>query len=80
MRPCAKAANGNAAKLFIEYLGSPEGQRKVADTGEFVVSPGIYPPIKDAEKVAANMVFMDNPNEEQLKKLRVEFRRIFYGQ
>lgn len=76
----AKAANANAAKLFIEYLGSPEGQRKVADTGEFVVSPGIYPPIKDAEKVAANMVFMDNPNEEQLKKLRAEFRQIFYGQ
>lgn len=44
----ARAANVNAAKLFMEYLGSPEGQRKVAETGEFVVSPGIYPPIKDA--------------------------------
>jgi ABC-type Fe3+ transport system substrate-binding protein len=75
----AKASNVNAAKLFMEYLGSAEGQRKVAETGEFVVSPGIYPPIKDAEKVAANMVFMDNPTEEQLKKLRSEFRQIFYG-
>jgi iron(III) transport system substrate-binding protein len=76
----AKAANVNAGKLFIEYLGSPEGQKKVASTGEFVISPGIYPAIKDAEKVAAAMVFMDNPNEDQLKKLRSEFRQMFYGQ
>ena len=76
----AKAANVNAARLFIEYLGSPEAQRKIADTGEFVLSPGIYPHIKDAEKIAANMIFMDNLTEEQLQKLRGEFRQIFYGQ
>ena len=76
----AKATNVNSAKLFIEYLGTPEAQKKIAETGEFVVAPGIYPPIKNADKVAANMIFMDNPTEEQLKKLREEFRQIFYGQ
>ena len=36
-------------------------------------------PIKEAEKIAANMVFMDNPTEERLKKLQGEFRQIFFG-
>ena len=73
----AKAANPNAAKVFIEYLCSSEGQKKVAETGEFVLHPGIYPSLKGAEKVTANMVFMDNPSGEQLTKLQSEFRQIF---
>lgn len=75
----AKAANPNAARLFIDYLCSPEGQRRVAETGEFVLAPGIYPALKDADRVVANMLFMDNPSEEQLRKLHAEFRQIFYG-
>ena len=73
----AKAANANAAKLFIEYLCSPEGQRKVAETGEFVLSPGIYPNIQGAEKILANLYLMEDPSAEQLKKLQAEFRQIF---
>jgi iron(III) transport system substrate-binding protein len=75
----AKAANPNAGKIFIEYICSPEGQKRVAGTGEFVLSPGVYPAIKEAAKVASNMVFMDNPTVEQLKKLQSEFRQIFFG-
>ena len=41
-----QTANVNAAKLFIEYLCSPEGQQKVAETGEFVLAPGIYPNVR----------------------------------
>jgi iron(III) transport system substrate-binding protein len=73
----AKAANPNAAKVFIEYLCSSEGQKRVAETGEFVLHPGIYPSLKGADKVMANMVFMDNPSGEQLAKLQSEFRQIF---
>jgi iron(III) transport system substrate-binding protein len=73
----AKAANSNAAKAFIEYLCSSEGQKKIAETGEFVLHPGIYPQIKGADKVIANMLFMDNPSGEQLTKLQGEFRQIF---
>ena len=36
----AKAANPNAAKVFIEYLCSSEGQKKVAETGEYVLRRG----------------------------------------
>jgi iron(III) transport system substrate-binding protein len=75
----AKAMNPNAAKLYIEYLCSPEGQKLVADLGEFVLSPGIYPPIKDADKITANSIFMDNPSAEEYKKLSAEFRQIFFG-
>jgi iron(III) transport system substrate-binding protein len=73
----AKAANPNAAKIFIEYLCSSEGQKRVAETGEFVLHPGIYPSLKGADKVMANMVFMENPSKEQLAKLQSEFRQIF---
>lgn len=74
-----KAANPNAARLYIDYSTSAEGQKAISEDGEFVLYPGIYPPIKDAEKVAPNMIFMDNPNEEEFKKLRDEFHKIFFG-
>lgn len=74
-----KAANSNAARLYIDYSTSAEGQKAIAEDGEFVLFPGIFPPIKDAEKVAPNMVFMDNPTGEEFKNLRDEFRQIFFG-
>lgn len=74
-----KAASPNAAKLYMEYLCSPEGQKMVADLGEFVHSPGIYPPVKDADKVVANSIFMENPSAEEYKKLSGDFRQIFFG-
>ena len=76
----AKAAHVNAAKLYLDFVCSAEGQKMVADTGEFVLYPGVYPSIKGAEKVAPNMVFMDNPSEEEFKKLMgTTFREIFFG-
>ena len=76
----AKAAHPNAAKLYIDFACSPEGQKEIAEDGEFVLAPGIYPPIKDAEKVAPRMVFMDNPSEEEFKKLMSNtFREIFFA-
>ena len=76
----AKASHPNAAKLYLEYICSAEGQKMIAEEGEFVMYPGIFPPIKDAEKVAPGMVFMDNPSEEEFKKLMtVTFREIFFA-
>ena len=74
-----KAAHPNAARLYIDYACSADGQKAIAEDGEFVMYPGIYPPIKDAEKVAPNMVFMDNPSSEEFKKLMAEFREIFFA-
>jgi iron(III) transport system substrate-binding protein len=76
----AKTSRSNAAKLYIEYVCSAEGQKAVAEEGEFVLYPGIYPPIREAAKVAPNMIFMDNPSEEEFKKLMSgTFRDIFFG-
>jgi iron(III) transport system substrate-binding protein len=76
----AKTTKPNAARLYIDYICSPEGQKAAADEGEFPMLPGIIPPIKDAEKVVPGLVFMDNPSEEEFKKLMGEtFRQIFFG-
>ena len=76
----AKAMHPNAAKLYIDFACSVEGQKEIAEDGEFVLAPGVYPPIKDADKVAPKMVFMDNPSEEEFKKLMSgTFRDIFFA-
>ena len=73
----AKAANSNAAKLFIEYLCSPEGQKKVAETGEFVLAPGVFPAIKGADKIVTDLYMMDDPSADTLAKLQSDFRQLF---
>jgi iron(III) transport system substrate-binding protein len=73
----AKAANPNAAKFLIDFLCSPEGQKKVAEINEFVASPGIYPPINGADKIVANLLLLEDPSAEQLQKLQAEFRQLF---
>jgi iron(III) transport system substrate-binding protein len=73
----AKAMNPNAAKLFIEYLCSAEGQKKVAETGEFVLSPGVFPAIKGADKIMSSLYMMEDPSAEMLAKLQGEFRQLF---
>ena len=76
----AKAARSNAGRLYIEYAVSAEGQRMIAQDGEFVLAPGVYPPIQGAEKVTPNMIPMDNPTEQEAKILSSEFRQIFFAQ
>jgi len=73
----AKAANPNAGRFLIDYLCSPEGQKKVAETYEFVLSPGVFPAFKGAERIAANLQLMEDPSAEQLQKLQGDFRQLF---
>lgn len=47
----AKAPHPNAAKLFENFLISREGMEIMARQGEFVTAKGIFPPIKDADKI-----------------------------
>ncbi|HXG53052.1 MAG TPA: extracellular solute-binding protein [candidate division Zixibacteria bacterium] len=75
----ARARNGNAGKLYMDYLCGPEAQKAIADSGDFPLYPGIYPAVKEADKIVANAVFMDNPTAEEFKKLREDFRSIFLG-
>jgi iron(III) transport system substrate-binding protein len=75
----AKANNPNAGKLYIEYATSPAGQKAIAQEGEFVLYPGINPDIHDAQTVADRSIFMDTPNEKEFKKLRDEYRKLFFN-
>jgi iron(III) transport system substrate-binding protein len=75
----AKSTRLNAAKLYMEFATSPDGQRLIAQDGEFVLFPGVYPPIQGAEKVTPNMIPMENPSEEEAKNLSNEFRQIFFA-
>jgi len=73
----AKAPSINAGRLFIEYLCSSAGQRKIAETGEFVLAPGIYPNIQGADKIMNSMLLMKDASGAQLAKLQAEFRQLF---
>ena len=73
----ARAANPNAAKFLIEYLCSPEGQKKVTEFNEFVLSPGIFPPIQGADKIMGDIRLLEDPSAEQLQKLQSDFRQWF---
>ena len=72
-----KASNPNAGRLYVEYICSPEGQKAMAATGEFVLAPQIAPTIPGAAAVARQTIFMQEPSAEEFKKLRDEMRQIF---
>ncbi len=74
----SKARHPNAAKLYMEYGCSAEGQKAMAGEGEFVLYPGVSPAIRDADKVAQRMILLDVPTADELKKLMGEFHKMFY--
>ncbi|MFZ2648953.1 MAG: extracellular solute-binding protein [Burkholderiaceae bacterium] len=71
----AKAPNPNAARLFQDFLISAEGMKIIASEGEFVTAKGVYPPIKDAEKIKA--IDMEEMTRDEYKKWSKEFRQMF---
>ena len=71
----AKAPHPNAARLFEDFFISPEGMKILAAQGEFVTAKGLYPPIKDADKIKAKM--MDEMTRTEYKKWAAEMRKLF---
>ncbi len=71
----AKAAHPNAARLFIDMFTSRLGLLALSQAGEFVLVPGTYPPIKDADKL--RITLMEDLDEQELKKWRDEFGKFF---
>jgi iron(III) transport system substrate-binding protein len=71
----AKAPHPNAARLFEDFFISDEGMQILAQEGEFVTAKGLYPPIKDAEKI--NAVSMDELEAKEYRKWAEELRRLF---
>jgi iron(III) transport system substrate-binding protein len=71
----ARAAHPSAAKLFENFLISREGMEIMARQGEFVTAKGIFPPIKDADKI--NTVAIDELSSEEFTKWAAVFRPLF---
>ncbi len=70
-----KALHPNAARLFIDTFTSRLGLHALAQAGEFVLAPGVYPPVKDAEKL--HIVLMETLDAQELTYWKDEFRKIF---
>ena len=71
----AKAPHPNAGRLFEDFFISREGQEIMAKEGEFVTAKGLYPPIKDAEKIKA--IPMREMDAAEYKKWAGEVRKLF---
>lgn len=71
----AKAPHPSAARLFVDFFISREGMQIMAQEGEFVTAKGVYPPIKDAEKIKA--VAMEELDSKEYRKWAEEFRKLF---
>lgn len=71
----AKAPHPNAARLFVDVFTSRLGLLALAQAGEFVLVPGVYPPIKDADKL--KIVMMEDLDEAELKAFRDGTGQIF---
>ncbi|HDI11377.1 MAG TPA: extracellular solute-binding protein [Candidatus Acetothermia bacterium] len=72
------AAHPNAAKLFIDYWLSEEAMKLlVTNVGEYVLYPGVYPPIEGIKD--ATVLPVRTLSEEELEYWAEKFRKIFGG-
>jgi iron(III) transport system substrate-binding protein len=71
-----KAPHPNAARLFFDYWLSRESARILADkVGEYVLCPGVYPPINGIEK--AKVLPIRELSDDEIRHWAEEFKKIF---
>lgn len=74
----SKAPHPDAARAFIDYwLGKKAMRLLAADVGEYVLAPGVYPPIEGMDKVDVKPV--RDLSDEDIQKWGREFGKIFRG-
>lgn len=72
----SKAPNPRAARAFLEYWLSAEAASILAtDVGEYVLAPGVFPPIDGMDK--ANVIPIRELSDEEIVKWGAEFKQIF---
>lgn len=71
----ARAPHPAAGRLFIDLLTSRRGLTVLAGAGEFVLVPGIYPPLTDANRLEIRP--MHELGEQQLARWKDEFGKFF---
>lgn len=71
-----KAPHPNAAKLFFDYWLSKESARILAEkVGEYVLCPGVYPPIDGIEKARVQPI--RELSDDEIRHWAAEFKKIF---
>jgi iron(III) transport system substrate-binding protein len=72
----SKAPNPNAAKAFIDYWLSNEAMGILAkEVGEYVLAPGVFPPIDGIDKT--KVIAIRELSDEEIQKWGNEFKKIF---
>lgn len=74
----AKAPNPNAAQLFIDYWLSRDAMQLLADkVGEYVLAPGVFPPIAGISE--AKVLPIRELSDEEIASWGEKFKAIFYA-
>lgn len=72
----AKAPHPAAARAFFDYWLSKKSMEILAkDVGEYVLAPGVYPPIAGMNK--AKVISIRELSDEEIQKWGNEFKKIF---
>ena len=77
MAVAAKAPNPAGAKVFVDYWLSKQAMQLLADkVGEYVLTPGVYPPIEGIDKV--KVLPIRELSDQEIRHWGEEFQKIFY--
>jgi iron(III) transport system substrate-binding protein len=72
----SSAPNPEEAKAFVDYWLSEKAMSTLAnEVGEYVLAPGIYPPIEGMDK--AEVIAIRELSDEEIQKWGEEFKDIF---
>ncbi|MDI9596392.1 MAG: extracellular solute-binding protein [Atribacterota bacterium] len=72
----SSAPNPDEAKAFVDYWLSNEAMSILAnEVGEYVLAPGVFPPIKDMDK--AEVIAIRELSDEEIQRWGEEFAEIF---
>jgi iron(III) transport system substrate-binding protein len=72
----ASAPHPAAARAFVDYWLSKKAAEMLAkDVGEYVLAPGVFPPIEGMDK--AKVISIRELSDDETKKWGNEFKKIF---
>lgn len=74
----ANASNPKAAQEFVDYWLSKNAMQLLASrVGEYVLAPGVFPPIDGISTV--KVLPIRSLSDDEIRRWGKEFRKIFYG-
>lgn len=75
----ANAPHPNAGRYFMDYWLSRDAMKMLADkVGEYVLAPGVFPPIDGISEV--KVLPIRELSDEEIRSWGDEFKKIFYGE